>query len=153
MAAQQGAGKLCAVTTPSPIQVSRGGLRRLFRIAWHGGKLLVAGALLLAVAGGIIYGGFFAEDDSDSKNPPVPVAGDCVAADLAEPITVGCTDGRATVKVLQVINGDSPAHCNLVAGATGVLTHKSVLKVGGAEGINVGDLEVHTLCVKRLGAP
>ncbi|AVV45320.1 hypothetical protein C6376_32135 [Streptomyces sp. P3] len=108
--------------------------------------------MLLLLAAGFVYGAFFADTD-ESNNPmeqPVPEAGDCIAADRYFPITVSCDDLDATVQVVQVIDGDNASQCALVPEATEVLQHESVLKVGGADGIDVGDAEIRTLCVREL---
>ncbi|QFQ98376.1 hypothetical protein F9278_21770 [Streptomyces phaeolivaceus] len=129
-----------------------GRLRRLVRLVWHGGKLFVAGSVFLLLAVGFVYGAFFADagEDSDPNDQPVPVVGDCIAADRDQPIAVPCEDPNATVQVVQVIDGDSMSQCALVPGVTGALQHKSVLKVGGADGVDVSNAEVRTLCVKDI---
>ncbi|WP_236580040.1 LppU/SCO3897 family protein [Streptomyces sp. HM190] len=108
--------------------------------------------MFLLLAAGFVYGAFFADTDegSDPNDQPVPAAGDCIAADRAEPITVPCDDPGATVQVVQVIDGDSASECALVPEATGALQYKSVLKVGGADGVDVSDAEIRTLCVKDV---
>ncbi|KAB1986150.1 LppU/SCO3897 family protein [Streptomyces triticiradicis] len=127
---------------------------RAIRIVWHASKLLVGAIVLLGLAGGFVYGAFFADNDksSDPEKQPVPVAGDCIAADRPQPIAVSCDDPTATVEVISVLDGDSPELCQYEQAATDVLTYESVLKVGGADGIDVGDTERKTLCVKKVDA-
>lgn len=99
----------------------------------------------LAIAGYLAFGiiGTAIEDDHKGTDPTeqaIPAVGDCIGGDKIAPIIVACNAPSATVQVLQVVPGNSPGTCKLVAGATDVFTHESVTKIGGKQGIGIGTL-------------
>ncbi|WP_327349713.1 hypothetical protein OG772_20750 [Streptomyces sp. NBC_01321] len=105
-------------------------------------KRLALSALVLT---GLMVIGIFV-DEGDPKNAD-PVVGGCMATGGKEPIVAECDSTEADVKILQILPGETTDGCLAVAGATDAYILKKTIRVGGDDGVDVGETGSSVLCV------
>ncbi|MEU2247431.1 hypothetical protein [Streptomyces sp. NPDC019224] len=85
-------------------------------------------------------------DEGDPKNAD-PVVGGCLATSGKEPIVAECDSAEADVKILRILPGETVDGCLAVAGVTDAYVLKESIRVGGDDGIDVGETGTSVLCV------